>query len=60
MNACAHYVVNELLFLTYGVNKEIKKYILIRIYNTINESLLKTNLLKRCSSQSAELEYSFK
>ena len=40
--------LNDLLFLTYGVNKEIKKYILIRRYNTINESLLKTNLLKCC------------
>ena len=52
--------LNYLLFLTYGVNKEIKKYILIRRYNTINESLLKTNLLKCCWSQRAELEYSFK
>ena len=40
--------LNYLLFLTDGVNKEIKKYILIRRYNTINESLLKTNLLKCC------------
>ena len=52
--------LNYLLFLTDGVNKEIKKYILIRRYNTINESLLKTNLLKCCWSQRAELEYSFK
>ena len=52
--------LNYLLFFTYGENKEIKKYILIRIYNTINESLLKTNLLKCCWSQRAELEYSFK
>ena len=29
-------------------------------YNMINESLLKTKLLKRCSSQKAELEYTFK
>ena len=40
--------LNYLHFLTNGVNKEIKKYILIRRYNTINESLLKTNLLKCC------------
>jgi hypothetical protein len=40
--------LNYLLFLTDGLNKEIKKYILIRKYNTINESLLKTNLLKCC------------
>jgi hypothetical protein len=40
--------LNDLLFLTYGVNKEIKKYILRRQYNTINERLFKTNLLKCC------------
>ena len=40
---------NDLLFLTYGVNKEIKKYILrIEGNNTINERLFKTNLLKCC------------
>ena len=52
--------LNDLLFLTYGVNKEIKKYILRRQYNTINERLFKTNLLKCCWSQKAELKFSFK